>query len=123
MSTQKFTIDYDECEIELLVDNDPKYLAIYQDFLDFFVWDYDKSADVRVEAVKKISVEILRQSVNYWTVEGMVKEFDDKEGFPRLCGADGITLVMYSCNNIIMENQLEIKQQIKDMGFVNHTNI
>ena len=62
--------------------------------LDFFMWDYDKEADPVDEVMKKYAIEAMRIStINDCNELGVIDEFENKEGFAKIDGSDGITLI------------------------------
>lgn len=91
-----FKFDYDCCEAQAVikVDTDLFTKEHAQATLDFFDWDYDEENDPVEEVLKKYAIEIIRvatkHSLSAW---GVTREFNHKEGFAKLDGSLGLTLV------------------------------
>lgn len=74
--------------------NDEVYTDdIAQLTLDFFCWTYNTERKPTVEVLKKICIECIGLSIQGWNKHGVISEFDNLEGFPKLDGSLGITLL------------------------------
>jgi hypothetical protein len=76
--------------------------------LEFFTWHWDKDSDPITEALKKIALVCLQFSADGWNEIGIIDQFIDLEGYPRLDGSYGVTLVRidnfeYDENNLSLE--------------------
>ena len=93
---KKFKFDYDCCEAQAVikVDTDLFTKQHAQTTLDFFTWDYDEDNDPVEEVLKKYAMEIIRVATKYsFNVSGVTRDFENKEGFAKLDGSLGLTLV------------------------------
>ena len=91
-----FKFDYDCCEAQAVikVDTDLFTKEHAQATLDFFDWDYDEENDPVEEVLKKYAMEIIRVATKYsFNVSGVTKDFENKEGFVKIDGSLGLTLV------------------------------
>ena len=62
--------------------------------LEFFTWDYDKENNPIDEVLKKYALEAIRVATfNDFNEYGVISEFENKEGYCRLDGSNGIELV------------------------------
>jgi hypothetical protein len=95
---KKFKFDYDCCEAQAVikVDTDLFTKQHAQTTLDFFTWDYDEDNDPVEEVLKKYAMEIIRFATkDSLNVYGVKREFENKEGFAKLDGSLGLTLVSF----------------------------
>ncbi|MGB1295755.1 MAG: DUF2528 family protein [Flavobacteriales bacterium] len=61
--------------------------------LDFFLWDYDKEGDPIDEVLKKYAIEVIQlATAKDLSLQGVIGEFNKREGFCPLDGSVGITL-------------------------------
>jgi hypothetical protein len=91
-----FNFDYDYCEAKVVIklDTDLFTEEHAQSTLDFFLWDYDEENDPVEEVLRKYAMEIIRVATkDSLNVFGVTREFDNKEGFLKLDGSLGLTLV------------------------------
>ena len=96
---KKYTYIYDfhEAEAEFEVDTEKFTAEIAQEVLDFWTWDYDEEADPVDEAMKKTAMEVIRVATfEGYNTDGVKDEFNSKEGWWKLDGSAGITLISVS---------------------------
>lgn len=83
-----------EATVSFQVDTDVFTAELANDTLTFFRWDYDKEADPVDEVMKKYAMEAIRQATfNSYNELGVIEAFNNNEGFGRLDGSIGITLL------------------------------
>lgn len=92
IKTYKFQYDY-WCNIIFEVDTDKYTEELALATLEFFYWSWNNQNDPIIEVLKKISIQCLSLSLDEYNTYGIKEEFDNKEGFPKLDGSDGLTLV------------------------------
>lgn len=92
IKTYKFQYDY-WCDIIFEVDTDKYTEELALATLEFFYWTWNNQNDPIIEVLKKISIQCLSLSLDGYSVLGIIDEFDNKEGFPKLDGSNGLTLV------------------------------
>lgn len=98
-----------ECKLKLDTEKFSKDDA--QMLLDFFSWDYDEEVDPVDEYMKKVAMKCIKVATfgNY-SLQGVISEFEDLEGWPRMDGSNGITLLdvtMYEFD----EDDLTLKEE------------
>jgi hypothetical protein len=94
IKTFKFDYDYAEAGAVFKVYTDVFTSDLAKENLDFFTWDYDEYEDPVTEILKKYAMEVIRVATNNsCNVNGVVSEFNSKEGFVKLDGSMGLTLV------------------------------
>lgn len=90
----KFEYDYHEADVHFKVDTEKFTKEMAYDTLNFFTWDYDEDEDPIYEVMKKYAMEAIRiATFNNYNEFGVIDEFNDNEGFYRIDGSYGITLV------------------------------
>ncbi len=84
-----------------------------QETLDFFTWDYDKDENPIDAIMKKYAIKVIEEATfhNYSTY-GVISAFNDKEGFFKLDGSEGIKLT-YVEEFEFDEEDLEMEITIK----------
>lgn len=93
----QYKVEYDgswACTLEF--DTEIFTKEVLQDFLDFFSWHYDQSKDLYAEYAKKIAQKVLFDSMDY-TLKRIIEVFAEAEGYPKLDGSQGVSLV--DCDN------------------------
>jgi len=98
---KKYDFNYrmHDAEVSFTVDTSVFNSELAQQFLDFFSWsdDYDKDGDIIDEAMKKIAIRaIIVGSEGQYNEFGVIAEFEDIEGYPRIDGSIGIKLTSFS---------------------------
>jgi hypothetical protein len=91
---KKYTFCYDDlAEVKFTVDIDIFTVQKAKDTLGFFMWDYNEDGNLIDEVMKKYALEcIIEASYNDYNKLGLIKEFNEKEGFYSIDGKYGITL-------------------------------
>jgi len=92
---KKYHFDYDnlEANVTFTVDTEKFTNEHAKSTLDFFTWDYDEDADPIDEVMKKYALEAIKiASANNYTTYGVIKEFNENEGFCKVDGSSGIKL-------------------------------
>ena len=83
-----------EATVSFQVDTDVFTAEKANETLTFFTWIYDKGADPVDEVMKKYAIEAIKQATfNNYNEFGVITAFEDNEGFGRLDGSIGITLL------------------------------
>ncbi|MCH8567597.1 MAG: DUF2528 family protein [Balneolales bacterium] len=93
---KKFHCNYDmyEANVLLEVDTDKFTPEVANEVLTFWTWDYDKENDPVEECLKKICLEVIRvATANNYNEHGVISDFENKEGWYRLNGEDGVKLM------------------------------
>ena len=93
---KRFDFNYDSYEAGALFKVDTSiFTAEHANAtLEFFTWDYDKEADPIEEVMKKYALEAIQiATFNNYNEHGVISEFEDNEGFARIDGSLGITLI------------------------------
>ena len=96
MSIKTFNFNYDcyEAEVVFKVDTDVFTNEHAKATLDFFDWYYNGLDDPTSEVLKKYAMEVIRLATNYsFNVKGIISDFDNKEGFAKVDGSLGLTLL------------------------------
>lgn len=110
IKTFKFNYDYFAAEAAFKVDTDVFTNEVANETLTFFSWDYDFENDPTIEVLKKYAIESIRIATNQdLSLQGVIKEFDCKEGFAKVDGSLGLTLV-YISGYDLDEEKLEITE-------------
>lgn len=115
MAIKNYTFKYNlyEAEVSFKVDTEKFTEEMAKATLEFFTWDYDKSADPIDEVMKKYAITAIEiASSEDYNAYGIIHEFDDKEGFCRIDGSQGITLTWsekyeFDEENLSMEVKIE----------------
>ena len=103
----KFEYDYD-IEIMFQVNTDIFTEEHAKATLEFFTLNYDEDADHIDEVMRKYALEVVRiSSFQYRGIEYIKSEFENLEGFGRIDGSNGITLVLLDSMELD-ENLLEM---------------
>ena len=94
------TLEYDysrhEASCTLQLDTEKFMKEDAQVLLDFFSWDYpyDTDANPVDEYMKKVAMECIKVATfNNYNEKGVISEFEEMEGWPRIDGTNGITLL------------------------------
>lgn len=96
MSIKTFNFNYDcyEAGAVFEVDTDVFTSEHAKETLDFFDWYYNGNSDPITEVLKKYAMEAIRVATKYsFNSKGVISDFDNKEGFARVDGSLGITLL------------------------------
>jgi hypothetical protein len=94
IKTFKFDYDYAEAGAVFKVDTNVFTSDLAKENLQFFTWDYDEDGDPVTEILKKYAMEAIRVATNNsFNIKGVVSDFNNKEGFVKLDGTVGLTLV------------------------------
>jgi len=88
----KFQYDY-WCDVIFEVDTEKYTEELALTTLEFFTWHYNKTSDPIIEVLKKISIQCLSLSLDGYNIYGVIEDFDNKEGFPKLDGSLGLKLI------------------------------
>lgn len=94
-----YNFDYDflEADVCFKVDTSIFTAEHASPTLEFFTWDYDKDADPIDEVMKKYAIEAIRiATINNYNEFGVISEFEENEGFVRIDGSIGISLISIS---------------------------
>ena len=92
--TYNFDFDYESASVSFRVDASKFTKEMARENLEFFLWDYDHDADPLLEIMKKYAMEAIRVSTfKSCNKYGVIKEFEDMEGFVKLDGSSGITIL------------------------------
>lgn len=104
-----FNYDFHKAEVSFEVDLEVFTPEMANGTLTFFSWDYDHDADPIDEVMKKYAIRVLQflaerglHSVN------LIKNDFNEEGFGRIDGTIGITLLNYEVFEF-EENDLEME--------------
>jgi hypothetical protein len=80
--------------------------------LEFFDWFYDKDADPIDEVMKKYAMRAIKEATfNGYNLYGVIGEFDSMEGYSKVDGSYGITLISVS-EYEFDESQLEMTKTL-----------
>lgn len=98
MAIEKYKIDYQvyEAFCILEVDDTKVTMQLCKEFLDFFSWEHpcDDEGDLKHEAIKKIGIQCIKESTfNFHNTKGVISDFENLEGFPKIDGSQGIKLI------------------------------
>lgn len=94
IKTFKFNYDCHEAEAVFKVDTDVFTNEHAKSTLEFFTWDYDEDNDPITEVLKMYAVEAIRVATIYsFNTRGVISDFNNKEGFAKLDGSLGLTLL------------------------------
>lgn len=107
---KKYYFDYDHnASCTLVVDTEVFTEDFARELLDFFTWDYDEDENPIDEYMKKLAVKCISLATfeNY-TAYGVIQEFNELEGFPKLDGTSGIILTQVN-DYEFMDNSLYVK--------------
>lgn len=100
IKTFKFNYDNHEASATFKVDT-----SIFTDehakaTLEFFLWNYDEENDPITEVMKKYAMEAIWMSTKYsYNLNGVISDFNNKEGFARVDGSVGVTLLAVESYN------------------------
>ena len=93
IKTFKFNYDFNEAEATFKVDTDVFTKEHAKATLGFFSWDYDEHNDPITEVLKKYAMEAIIVATKYsFNVNGVISDFNNKEGFAKVDGSLGLTL-------------------------------
>ena len=93
----EFDYSYGEADCRFSVDTDVFTNEHANATLEFFDWDYDKDADPIDEVMKKYAMRAIREATaNGYNTYGVIGEFDSMEGYSKVDGSNGLTLVSVS---------------------------
>lgn len=77
------------------VDTDIFTEAMANATLDYYSWHYDHGNNPIDEVLRKYAIEAIKMITRYgYTLQGVIRDFEDKEGFARIDGSMGITLTV-----------------------------
>lgn len=94
IKTYSFNYDLYGAEAKFTVDTEKFTDEHAKATLEFFTWDYDKDADPIDEVMKKYAMESIKiATFNNYNTMGVIDEFEDNEGYARVDGSVGLTLV------------------------------
>jgi len=91
-----YTIIYNGCEGKAVftVDTEKFTAEIAKQTLEFFTWDYDSDADPIAEVMKKYGMAAIKEATfGNWNTQGVISQFDNKEGFYPIDGTCGVKLI------------------------------
>ncbi len=92
-----FNYDFHQASATFEVDTEKFTADMAQVTLDFFTWNYDKEKDPVDEVMNKYAIQVLEcATFNRYNVKGVIDSFNNNEGFCRLDGSAGITLIEVS---------------------------
>lgn len=104
-----FNYDNWRASVDFTVDTEKFTNEHAQATLNFFLWDYDKENNPIDEIMGKYAIEVLKMaSFGGLTKEGIIIEFNNKEGFCKIDGTFGITLDSFTELDID-ENLLDVE--------------
>lgn len=106
---KKYKFDYDyDFSVHFEVDTDKFTEEFAKATLEFFSWNYDEEADPIDEVMKKYALEVVRISAfSYSGIQYVKNQFQNLEGFGRIDGSVGITL-MYLVSSELGDDLLEM---------------
>lgn len=94
IKTYTFEHEYD-AEVEIKVDLEKFTQKMALNTLEFFSWYYDEENNPIDEVVRKYAIEAIRLStINNYNINGVIRAFENNEGFYKVDGSMGIELVM-----------------------------
>jgi hypothetical protein len=94
IKTFKFIYGCYEASANFKVDTDVFTNEHAKATLEFFTWDYDKDNDPITEVLKKYAMEAIRLATRYsFNIWGVISDFNNKEGFTKVDGSSGLTLM------------------------------
>lgn len=111
MAIKKYDFDYNygEAYCSFEVDTEKFTPELANITLEFFDWHYDKDADPVDEVMKKYAMRAIKEATfNGHNTYGVIKDFEEAEGYGRIDGSIGITLISIS-EYEFEENDLEMK--------------
>lgn len=95
--TYDYNYDFHEATCKFEVDTNVFTKEMAQETLNFFTWEYNKENDPVDEVMKKYAMQVIQTATfESYNVYGVISEFEDKEGFCKLDGSTGITLLEVS---------------------------
>lgn len=109
---EKYECNYGfhEAAAVFLIDRDKFTPEVAKEVLEFWSWEYDEEADPIEEAIKKTAIEVIHvASFEGLNTLGVKSEFDSREGWYRLDGSEGITLLKVE-NYVFDEDHLTINK-------------
>jgi hypothetical protein len=109
MRKYKFEYGYSEGEAVFEVDTTKFTEEFAQATLGFFMWDFDGDADPIDEVMIKYAIEAI-QTATFGNLNtyGVKESFNEKEGFCKVDGSSGITLIHVE-GYVFDENNLKRK--------------
>lgn len=114
IKTYSFNYDFHKAFADFEVDTKVFTEVVAQETLDFFTWDYDNEENPIDAVLKKYALEVIHEATsNNYNTHGVISAFDNKEGFCRLDGSNGIKLT-YVEKFEFDEDDLEMKVTIKN---------
>lgn len=110
---KKYNFDYScgDASVSFEVDTDVFNEEMAKEILGFFSWIYDKFNDPVEEVMKKYAIKVIHLATanyNNLTVDGLIREFNEFEGFAPVDGSCGIRLLSVDGYEFI-ENLLELE--------------
>lgn len=95
---KKFEFDYNwDADASFEVDTDVFTPKMAKATLEFFTWDYDEDNDPVEEVMKKYAMQAIKVATfNSLNTQGVIRYFENNEGFARLDGSEGIKLLRVS---------------------------
>ncbi len=94
----EFNYGMNDSQAVFTVDDSKFTKEMAQSFLDFFHWEtgYDEFLDPIEEAMTKIAMRtIIIGCEGQYNLQGIISQFGDLEGYPRIDGSIGITLIEF----------------------------
>lgn len=90
----RITYNYYEAETTFKVDTEKFTEEIAKQTLDFYSWEYNKNNNPIDEALKKYAIQAIKfATYNDYNTLGVIREFEDTEGFANVDGSMGIQLI------------------------------
>ena len=96
MSVKMYKFNYDNHEASATFKVDT---SVFTDehakaTLEFFLWNYDESNAPIPEVLKKYAMEAIWAATKYsYNLKGVISDFNNKEGFVKVDGSVGLTLL------------------------------
>lgn len=100
-------VDFNDAVFE--IDTEKVTEEFANEFLNFFMWSYNKKANPIEEMCRKIAIKCWKEEYYHdWNLNGLIEEMKEFEGYPWLDGTDGIKLLR-SCAELIDEDNIEVR--------------
>ncbi|MEX0274290.1 MAG: DUF2528 family protein [Flavobacteriaceae bacterium] len=92
--TYEYQYNWGEAQVKMQIDDEKLSKDDCKDLLNFFTWKWDKEADPYDELARLYCrTAIVFATANFHNTYGVLRDFEEAEGYPNLDGTYGITLV------------------------------